>query len=171
MTKTAIVTVMKRAGHDVRESDPFEPAHALRTLPRTLPRTRVPIVDRLHSLWESMREPVIAAFPTAPGLPKDTEAYLACVDDLYRSDAYHSLSIEGYRVNVELIERVRTGERLCEFACDCGWGGRRSTGCRKGPPRTGPLRCDDVLSSWCLRHLLHLRRLVSNVSQVGGGSR
>ena len=110
MTKTAIVTVMKRAGHDVRESDPFEPAHALRTLPRTLPRTRVPIVDRLYSLWESMREPVIAAFPTAPGLPKDTEAYLASVDDLYRSDAYHSLSIEGYRVNVELIERVRTGD-------------------------------------------------------------
>ena len=98
---------MKRAGHDVRESDPFEAAHAL----RALPRTRVPIVDRLHSLWESMREPVIAAFPTAPGLPEDTEAYLAFVDDLYRSDAYHSLSIEGYRVTTELIERVRTGDR------------------------------------------------------------
>ena len=101
-----IVTVMKRAGHDVRESDPFEPAHAL----GALPRTRAPIVDRLHSLWESMRGPVIAAFPTAPGLPEDTEAYLASVDDLYRSDAYHSLSIEGYRVDVELIERVRTSE-------------------------------------------------------------
>ncbi len=101
-----IVTVMKRAGHDVRESDPFEPAHAL----RTLPRTRAPIVDRLHSLWESMREPVIAAFPAAPGLPEDTEAYLAFVDDLYRNDAWHSLSIEGYRVTMELIERVRTGD-------------------------------------------------------------
>ena len=101
-----IVTVMKRAGHDVREADPFEPAHAL----GALPRTHAPIADRLHSLWESMREPVIAAFPTAPGLPEDTEAYLASVDDLYRSDAYHSLSIEGYRVDVELIERVRTGE-------------------------------------------------------------
>ena len=101
-----IVTVMKRAGHDVRESDPFEAAHAL----RALPRTRAPIVDRLHSLWESMREPVLAAFPTAPGLPEDTEAYLAFVDDLYRSDAYHSLSIEGYRVTMELIERVRTGD-------------------------------------------------------------
>ena len=49
-------------------------------------------------------------FPTAPGLPKDTEAYLAFVDDLYRSDAYHSLSIEGYRVDVALIERVRAGD-------------------------------------------------------------
>ena len=101
-----IITVMKRAGQDVRESDPFEPAQAF----RTLPRTRAPIIDRLHSLWEWMREPVIAAFPTAPGLPKDTEAYLSCVDEMYRSDAYHSLSIEGYRVTLELVERVRTGD-------------------------------------------------------------
>ena len=101
-----IITVMRRAGHDVRESDPFEPAQAF----RALPRTRTPIVDRLHSLWESMRAPVIAAFPTAPGRPKDTEAYLSCVDEMYRSDAYHSLSIEGYRVTLELIEHVRTGD-------------------------------------------------------------
>ena len=101
-----IVTVMKRAGHDVRESDPFAPAQTF----RTLPRTRAPIIDRLNSLWESMRAPVVAAFPTAPGLPKDTEAYLVSVDEMYRSDAYHSLSIEGYRVTPELIERVRTGD-------------------------------------------------------------
>ena len=101
-----IITIMKRAGHDVRESDPFEPAQTF----RSLPRTRTPIIDRLHSLWESMREPVIAAFPTAPGLPEDTEAYLASVDGIYRSDAWHSLSIEGYRVTLELIERVRSGD-------------------------------------------------------------
>ena len=57
-----------------------------------------------------MREPVIAAFPTAPGLPEDTEAWLSSVDELYRSDAWHSLSIEGYRVTLELIERVRSGD-------------------------------------------------------------
>ena len=101
-----IITVMKRAGHDVRESDPFEPAQTF----RSTPRTRAPIVDRLHSLWESMRVPVIAAFPTAPGLPEDTEAYLTSVDGMYRSDAWHSLSIEGYRVTPELIERVRSGD-------------------------------------------------------------
>ena len=31
------------------------------------------------------------------------------VDDIYISDAYHSLSIEGYLVSPELIERVRSG--------------------------------------------------------------
>lgn len=98
---------MKRTGHDVPESDPFERPHAL----RTGPRTRVPpIIDRLQSLWESMRGPVVAAFPTAPGLPKDTEAYLVLADELYRSDACHSLLIEGCRINVELVEHVRIGD-------------------------------------------------------------
>jgi hypothetical protein len=35
--------------------------------------------------------------------------YLQFVDDIYKSDAYHSLSIEGYRASPELIERVRLG--------------------------------------------------------------
>ena len=37
------------------------------------------------------------------------EAYLKRVTDTYLTDAYHSLSIEGYRVTPELIERVRSG--------------------------------------------------------------
>jgi hypothetical protein len=47
--------------------------------------------------------------PEPPGLPTDKGAYLKHVDDIYTSDAYHSLSIEGYRVNAELIEHVRDG--------------------------------------------------------------
>lgn len=35
---------------------------------------------------------------------------LKAADDIYVTDAYHSLSIEGYRVSPELIERVRSGE-------------------------------------------------------------
>jgi hypothetical protein len=49
-------------------------------------------------------------FPQAPGLPADGQAYLNAVDSLYQSDAYHSLSIEGYRVTPELINRVRAGD-------------------------------------------------------------
>jgi len=56
-----------------------------------------------------MREPVIAAFPQALGLPAKKKDYLRFVDEIYQSDAYHSLSIEGYRVTAELIERVRGG--------------------------------------------------------------
>lgn len=100
-----ILGTMKAAGYDVRESDPFTPEQIF----GTLHRAASPIVSRLQALWESFREPVIAVFPNAPGRPKDRQAYMHFVDDIYQSDAYHSLSIEGYRVTPELIERVRSG--------------------------------------------------------------
>lgn len=100
-----ILRSMKAAGYDVRESDPFEPEQSF----GAVSRGAAPIVGRLHALWETFREPVIIAFPKAPGLPNDRERYLRIVDDIYQNDAYHSLSIEGYRVTPELIERVRSG--------------------------------------------------------------
>jgi hypothetical protein len=67
------------------------------------------MVSRVEMLWGSMRGKVLAAFPKGPGLPTDKEAYLRFVDEIYRTDAYHSLSIEGYSVNPALVERVRQG--------------------------------------------------------------
>jgi hypothetical protein len=101
-----IVTTMKSAGYDVRENDPFAPEQAL----APLPATAAPIVGRMRAMWESMRGKILEVFPKPPGLPDDKDAYLKSVDDIYRSDAYHSLSIEGYRVSTELVERVRSGE-------------------------------------------------------------
>ncbi len=64
--------------------------------------------------WAAMRDPVIECFPTPPNTSVNTLAYLKQVDDIYMTDAdadaYHSLSIEGYKVSFELIERVRRGE-------------------------------------------------------------
>jgi hypothetical protein len=56
-----------------------------------------------------MREPVIERFPKEPGSPRNIDAYLKRVTDAYVTDAYHSLSIEGYRVTLALVERVRSG--------------------------------------------------------------
>ncbi len=100
-----IIGTMRAAGYDVRENDPFEtrPAAILNA------RGTSPYVNRLRLMWQEMREPVIARFPTAPGIPKDSKAYLKQVAEVYATDAYHSLSIEGYRVSPELIERVRKG--------------------------------------------------------------
>ena len=50
-----------------------------------------------------MRETIIAIFPKSPGLPKSKNQYLKFVDEIYKSDAYHSLSIEGYSVTVPPI--------------------------------------------------------------------
>jgi hypothetical protein len=57
-----------------------------------------------------MRKPVLESFPQAPGRPRAVRAYLNRVIDAYLTDAYHSLSIEGYRVTPELIERARSGD-------------------------------------------------------------
>lgn len=98
-----IVATMRDADYDVRESDPFETKPTV-ILPS---RERSPYVNRMRLMWQEMRGPVIVRFPQAPGLPRGIKAYLKQVDDVYVSDAYHSLSIEGYRVSAELIERVR----------------------------------------------------------------
>ncbi len=100
-----ILRAMRAAGHDVRETDPFSPKQAF----GSISRTETPIAGRLKALWQACREPVLARFPSPPGLPRDREAYLDSVDGIYQSDAYHSLSIEGYRVTPDLIRRVRSG--------------------------------------------------------------
>jgi len=99
-----ILATMKGAGYDVRESSPFEAGQIFRK-----PNRAAAIVSRVEMLWESMRGKVHASFPKAPGLPADKEAYLGYVDEIYRTDAYHSLSIEGYSVTPGLVERVRQG--------------------------------------------------------------
>jgi len=100
-----IVNTMRTAGYDIRENDPFE-----YKAPILLPaRAESPYVNRIRLMWQEMRGQVIERFPAAPGLPKDKKSYLKHVEDVYVTDAYHSLSIEGYRVSRELIERVRSG--------------------------------------------------------------
>jgi hypothetical protein len=100
-----IAAAMRAAGYEVREQDPFKDRVEF-DLPR---RALSPHAGRIQLMWHQMREPVIANFPNAPGRPNDIDAYIKRVEDTYVTDAYHSLSIEGYRVSVELIERVRSG--------------------------------------------------------------
>jgi hypothetical protein len=101
-----ILRTMKAAGYEVRASNPFAPHQVF----AAAQRTATPIASRLHALWAASRPTVMEVFPQAPGLPADGQAYLNAVDSLYQSDAYHSLSIEGYRVTPELINRVRAGD-------------------------------------------------------------
>ncbi|MGD9246301.1 MAG: Fic family protein [Desulfobacterales bacterium] len=101
-----IVKTMQSADYDIREKDPFE-----NTINLILPaREQSPYVNRIRLMWQHMREPILKQFPASPGRPSNTAAYLKAADDIYVTDAYHSLSIEGYRVSPELIERVRSGE-------------------------------------------------------------
>jgi fido (protein-threonine AMPylation protein) len=101
-----IVKTMKVAGYDVRESDPFEPRQDVQPIRPGI----APVVGRLQAIWETHRQAVIDIFQAAPGLPADPTAYLKFVEEIYQSDAYHSLSIEGYSVTPALIDRVRQGD-------------------------------------------------------------
>lgn len=101
----AIVQRMRALDYDVREKDPFERG----TVTELSARERSPYMNRLKLLWAEMRPAVMGLFPPAPGLPVESKSYLARVEELYRTDAYHSLSIERYNVTAELIEKVRSG--------------------------------------------------------------
>lgn len=100
-----LLASMRAAGYDVRESDPFE---APSPMP-LLSKETSPSVNRIRILWETTREAVIEHFPAPPGPVKDIESYLKRIEEVYVTDAYHSLSIEGYRVSPGLIDRVRQG--------------------------------------------------------------
>lgn len=102
-----IVAAMTAADHAVREVDPFETERAIAPPPRSAP----PIVARLHTLWASARRAVLDELPAPPGRPKarDRDRYLRHIDGTYALDAYHSLSIEGYQVTPELVDRVASG--------------------------------------------------------------
>lgn len=100
-----IVTTMETVGYNIRETDPFDTASPM----IFTERMSSPYVARIQLLWQRMREDILLEFPPAPGMTSEKKTYLKQIDDLYTSDAYHSLSIEGYRVSRILIERVKSG--------------------------------------------------------------
>ncbi len=100
-----VLFTLRSVGHTVSETNPFaDPPPPMKIL-----RGESPYVTRIRLMWATMRGDVIQAFPQAPGLPAESSAYMAAVKDSYARDAYNSLSIEGYRVTNELIERVASG--------------------------------------------------------------
>ncbi|MGF7081486.1 Fic family protein [Mucilaginibacter sp. UYCu711] len=101
-----VLKSMKAAGHDVRERDPFETKVDV----NLSFRDSSPYANRIRLMWNNMRDKVIKVFPPEPGIPQNKAAYIQAVEDVYVTDAYHSLSIERYRVAPELIEKVRSGE-------------------------------------------------------------
>ncbi|MFE9083108.1 Fic family protein [Brevundimonas sp. NPDC003935] len=101
-----ILETMRAAGYDVRETDPFAgrlPGFVYR-------RDESPASQRIRLMWQTLREDISGRFPAPAEQPVVSEDYLQAVEDLYVTDAYHSLSIEGYRVDAALIDRVRRGD-------------------------------------------------------------
>lgn len=107
-----IIKGMQAADFKVQEQDPFAEKLNLSFGRRDVS----PYVNRLCLMWAQMREVVITHFPHPSKPAIDIETYMAEVEDKFVTDAYHSLSIEGYRVTRELIDLVRSGQWQAEHS-------------------------------------------------------
>lgn len=65
-----------------------------------------PLYARVRALWGQHRAAVAASRPAGCALNVTPAEYLARIQAIRVDDAYHSLSIERYRVTPELIRRV-----------------------------------------------------------------
>jgi hypothetical protein len=109
-----ILKGMQAADLKVQEVDPFNE----KTNVSFGRRDTSPYVNRMRLMWSDMREPIIKHFPESANQSVDIGNYMAQVEDKYVTDAYHSLSIEGYRVTRELIELVRSGNWQSEASIE-----------------------------------------------------
>lgn len=72
-------------------------------------RVTSPHAARIRLMWNNMREAVENILPHPPGFKSDTDKTISIIQETYVQDAYHSLSIEGYQVTEELIEKIEKG--------------------------------------------------------------
>lgn len=103
-----ITMAMKAAGHICSAKNPFTESKAQLTNYNIVVS---PYAARIAALFSSMAPIVEEEFaPLAIEDTLDKEKYLKHIDDIYVDDAYNSLSIEGYQVTPDLIERIRSGQ-------------------------------------------------------------
>lgn len=102
-----IIGAVKDAGFDVEPKNPFDKPAPM--LSGTIRLTSA-YAGRIHGLFQNAREPVLEVFrDLSPRSVESPQAYLDGIEAIYDHDAYNSLSIEGYRVTPELIEKIRLG--------------------------------------------------------------
>lgn len=102
----SLLATMRQIGYEVTEENPFE--ENIR-----IPSTTVsPYASRIRLMWRKMRQIVISLKESAGIAPREVNLpeVLSNMDATYIKDSYNSLSIEGYKVTEELLERVRSGE-------------------------------------------------------------
>lgn len=102
-----IVSAVRAAGIDVEPKNPFD-----NPVPMILGNTRLTsaYAGRIYGMFMNVREPVLEVFgDMSPRSVENSQAYLDGIEAVYEHDAYNSLSIEGYRVTPELIEKIRSG--------------------------------------------------------------
>lgn len=100
-----ISKTMTDAGYSVRETNPFTET---RENPASFSYKNQPLSYRVRELWAMHRNTVIELCHPLKSPKPSMSDYLQNMEDIYTTDAYHSLSIEGYKVTPQLIERVKS---------------------------------------------------------------
>ncbi len=94
------------AGYRVSDVDPFADYEPCLQMVRSVSS----YAGRIHAMWNEMRGIVAGSMPKTQPLSKSGEEIVNGIKEKYLADAYNSLSIEGYRVTAELIEKVGSGQ-------------------------------------------------------------
>ena len=103
-----IINDMKLEGYTIKPVKPFTnfiPSIGMKVF-------RSPYAARIISMWHSFRNDIIQMFP-APEISVSSDRIDIIIKEIEKKsqeDAYHSLSIEGYKVTDELISKIRSGD-------------------------------------------------------------
>jgi hypothetical protein len=102
-----IVSAVRAAGIAVEPKNPFDkPVPTLSTTTRLTSA----YAGRIQGMFLNARKQVLEVFgDMSPRTVENPQTYLSGIEAVYEHDAYNSLSIEGYRVTPELIEKIRLG--------------------------------------------------------------
>ena len=102
-----ILSAMKAVGYSTLEENPFDQSsHILLDEKRSV----APVATRIKDLWAKMRVDALDVVKTEGDRFNDPDGYMEEIEERYVADALNSLSIEGYQVSEELIERVQSGD-------------------------------------------------------------
>ncbi|MFC1589436.1 Fic family protein [Pseudomonadota bacterium] len=102
-------TIMSGVFANIKPVNPFEIAPVI----LGEERKEAASAGRIRIMWQQMRQSVLDGFSYSPEFDfysRPLDETLDMIAELYVRDAYNSLSIEGYKVTPELIERVSKGD-------------------------------------------------------------
>ncbi len=88
---------------------PFNPFHTTRPIFSNTLLLRSPYAARVEGLWKKYSTKIDGSNSNIESKKIDIKLLLSELEEKYTQDAYHSLSIEGYRVTTGLIEKIKNG--------------------------------------------------------------
>ncbi len=97
-----LISGLQNFGVNIKPEIPF-----VHSAPLTISRAISPHAARISSMWSTYRELILKVLPNPSKQHMSSKECLSAIDEIYKQDAYNSLSIEGYDVDQQLIDKVR----------------------------------------------------------------